>query len=99
MQKFIRQIISVEKLLISVYESRIFGYVCSIWAKYYSISIHLELDSKVMLYRWHDTRYELQEEEQTIFDTGLTPISLYLINHTLHHSGVVAWVNAQLVVW
>ena len=47
-----------------------------------------------MLYRWHDTRNELQEEEQTIFDTGLTPISLYLINHTLHHCGVVARMDA-----
>ena len=67
--------------------------------KYYSISIHLKLDSKVMLYRRHNTRYELQKEEQTIFDTRLTPISLYLINHTLHHRGVVAWVDAKLVVW
>ena len=51
-----------------------------------------------MFYRRHDTRNELQEKEQTIFDTGLTPISLYLINHALHHSGVVAWMDAELVV-
>ena len=62
--------------------------------KYYSISVHLKFDGKVMLYRRHNTRYELQEEEQTIFDSGLTPISLYLINHTLHHRGVVAWMDA-----
>ena len=99
MQKFIRQIISVIELLISFMNRGFLVMFAVFGQKYYSISIHLELDSKVMLYRRHDTRNKLQEEEQTIFDTGLTPISLYLINHTLHHSGVVAWVNAQLVVW
>ena len=62
------------------------------------ISVHFEFDCKVMLYRRHNTRYELQEKEQTIFDTGLTPISLYLFNHALHHCSVVARMDAQLVV-
>ena len=65
---------------------------------YHIISVHLEFNSEVMLYRRHDTRDKLQEEEQTIFDPGLTPISLYLINHALHHCSVVARVDAQLVV-
>ena len=99
MQKFIRQIILVEQLLISFYKSRIFWLYLQYLGKNFSISVHLEFNCKVMLYCRHDTRDELQEEEQTIFDTGLTPVSLYLINHTLHHCGVVAWVNAKLVVW
>ena len=51
-----------------------------------------------MLYRGYHTRDELQEEEQTIFDTRLTSIALYLIYHALHDCGVVARVNAQLIV-
>ena len=50
-----------------------------------------------MFYRRHHTRDKLQEEEQTIFDTRLTSIALYLIYHALHDCGVVARVNAQLL--
>ena len=62
-----------------------------------SDSCHIDLDRKVMLdcrhYRW----YELEEEEKTIFDTGLSTIGLYLFDHTQHHSGMIAWMNTQLV--
>lgn len=49
-----------------------------------------------MLNSWHYTRDELKEEEKTIFYTWLTSIALNLLNHFLHHSRVVAWMNAQL---
>ena len=60
-------------------------------------SVHFKFDGKVMLYCGHDTRDELEEEEKTIFTAGFAAIALNLFDHFLHHSGVVAWMNAKLV--
>lgn len=62
-----------------------------------SLSVHLEFDGEVVLDSRHYARDKFEEEEKTTLDARLPTIALDLVDHLLHHCGVIAGMYAELV--